>query len=76
MGNYTFYPCNADGVGLSLLACDLGSDAEAKLRAAQLLEEHASAAYVEAWQGERLAFSLRRSRAEAAAGRAEDRPQL
>jgi hypothetical protein len=76
MGTYTFYPCNADGVGLSLVACDLSSDAEARLRATQLLDEYASAAYVEAWQGERLAFSLRRPRADTAAGPAEARPQL
>ncbi|HEY3695915.1 hypothetical protein [Phenylobacterium sp.] len=60
MATYTFYPCKADGVSTSFIAFDLDSDEEARERAQLVLDDHASCAYVEAWQGERKALTLGR----------------
>jgi hypothetical protein len=60
MTGYTFYPCKADGVSTSFLAFDLRSDDEAHEQARLVLDDHASCAYVEAWQGERKVLTLHR----------------
>ena len=51
---YTFYPCKADGSAASFETFHLPDDAAALDRAAAVLSQHASCAYVAVWCGDRL----------------------
>jgi hypothetical protein len=51
---YTFYPCRADGSSTTFEAFEADGDAEAQRRAAELLQQHSSCAYVTIWQSDRL----------------------
>jgi len=53
MSLYTFFPCQSDGVAQSFETFELVNDTEAYERAAALLRQHPSAAYVAVWCGER-----------------------
>ena len=60
MPAYTFYPCKPDGVSTSFATFELGSDDDVREQARLVMEDHASCAYVEAWQGERRVLTIRR----------------
>ena len=57
---YAFYPCMPDGVAVSIEVMDLTSDAEAIERAARVLADHNSAAYVVVWQASRQVATAHR----------------
>lgn len=57
---YLFYPYRADGVALSFEAMQLPSDDDALARAARVLEEHATAASIVVWRGDRLLHRVSR----------------
>jgi len=51
---YTFYPCRLDDTALGFEAFELDDDTAARERAQGVLADHASAAFVVAWCGDRL----------------------
>ena len=57
---YAFYPCMPDGVAVSLEVMELASDDEAVARAARVLADHESAAYVMVWQSSRQVATAHR----------------
>ena len=50
---FTFYPCRADGASTAFETFELADDEAALGRARRVLADHASAATVVIWQGER-----------------------
>lgn len=50
---YTFYPARADGASTAFETYDLDDDEAALSRARRVLRDHASAAEVVVWQGDR-----------------------
>lgn len=52
---YTFYPCRIDEASLSLEAFEIADDADANVRAIEVLTQHPSAEFVVIWCGERTA---------------------
>ena len=62
---FTFYPCRRDGSATAFETFEQRSDAEARVRAAQILREHPSAVEVVIWQGERRVGSVIREGAHA-----------
>jgi hypothetical protein len=50
---YTFYPCRSDGSSTTFEAFELDGDDAAQARAALLLEQHPSCAFVTVWLGDR-----------------------
>ena len=54
---YTFYSCQEDGVSTCFETRELPYDSAAFPVAGDLLNEHASAAYVAVWDGERPVLS-------------------
>jgi hypothetical protein len=50
---YTFYPCRPDGSSTTFEAFELDGDDAACGRAALLLEQHPSCAFVTVWRGDR-----------------------
>ncbi|MFL5297197.1 MAG: hypothetical protein ACJ798_12520 [Phenylobacterium sp.] len=69
MALYTFYFCNRDGTSASFETFELADDLEAAGRAATLLNEHLSCAYVAIWCGERIVGRRERERPLLAADR-------
>lgn len=57
---YTFYPCRADGLSLTLDLVECADDAAARLVAERLLRRHDSAVEVVFWVGERRAGAVAR----------------
>lgn len=57
---FTFYPCRRDGSATTFETFEQSDDAEALIRARQVLAEHASAVEVVAWQGERRVGAVAR----------------
>lgn len=50
---YTFYPCRSDGSSTTFEAFELDGDDAARDRAALLVEQHPSCAFVTVWRGDR-----------------------
>jgi len=50
---FTFYPARPDGASTAIEAYDLDDDAEALVQGRRVLRDHASAAEVIVWQGDR-----------------------
>ena len=58
---YTFYPMRADGASTVFETHELVDDAAALARARRVLRDHASAAEIAIWQGERKVDVLSRA---------------
>lgn len=59
---YTFYPYAAEGTALMFEAIDLADDGVAMRHAERLLGQHASAAEVVVWEGDRQVHQEIRAR--------------
>jgi hypothetical protein len=60
MALYTFYPCTLEDTSLSFEACDLPGDAAVPQRADAVLADHASAAFVVVYCGDRRVMTRER----------------
>jgi len=57
---FTFYPCRSDGSSSAFETIECSDDAEARVRARRVLDDHRSAVEVIIWQGERQVGALDR----------------
>ena len=68
MAIYTFYPCQTDGSAASFEAFDMADETGLAARAAMLLAEHPTCAYVNVWCADRKVLQLGREAARQMSG--------